>query len=645
MKKLTIIILCLSLYSSSLLAKNFKYGKISKEEMELQTCPYEKDAVAVFLYDSRVTDISYSNIKYYYHVRIKILKEEGLKYATIKLPFYRKDGIENITSVKAHTINFDKNGKKEITDLSRDAIYTVDANENYGEVRFSLPNVKVGSIIEYKYTNNSTFFSYLDTWYFQSDIPVLYSVLHVNMPESLKYNLIMFGDQLSAKYGNISSKEWVLENMPSIKKESFINNYLDYVEQIRFQLSGYYTRDKSSIGGSLIYKDSMTTWKDLAKEYLEKIHFLERRGFARKQLENLLDGSENNWEKIEKIYDFVKDRVKWDEKYRLFPKKSPQKVLEEKIASDSEINYLLVLLLREAGINCNPALARTNNRGLIQKDYPLLSQFNHVMAEVELYNKKFFLDATSAYRPYDLLAEKDLNYQAYVLDKTKPQWVVIKPYSKNSQSLYLNYDFSDLSKPVCNMKVQETGYYAANSRQKISEDGIENWVKRIIDPERYSVDYDSIQIQNANALDKALLISGKMDMDIDWEDDSDISYFSPFPEKIIQNPFVAETRQYRIDYNYKRANSIHIKIQLPENYTFEDYPKSKTVKLPYDSGKFELMTQLSGNILQIRTTFKLNNTSFPKEYYSNLKELYVQMNKMLRSQIVIKKTTNLSINE
>ncbi len=637
-----LLLLFLQFTYSTLNAQRLKYGKISKDEFALKECSYEKDASAVVLSKTCTVELSYAAIRYFYHVRIKILKKEGFNQANIKLSYYRKDQLENISGVKGQTTNLNEFGKSEITEVSNKSIYDVDVDENYGEVRFTMPDVKVGSIIEYKYTTNSHFYSYLDTWYFQDEIPTFYSALKVNMPDSFRYNLVMFGDQIQAKYPESKTNEWVLTNLPSIKEEAHVNNHYDFIEQLRFQLAGYYTRDESSLGGSPVFVNSMTTYEELAEQYTEKVQFLGRTNFAKKQLDAILDGSENNWEKIEKIYDFVRTHVKWDGKYRIYPEKSAPNVLEEKEGTNAEINYLLVLLLREAGLDCNPALARSNTRGLIQKTYPLLSQFDQVLACVELYGKRHFLNATSPYRPYGLLAEKDLNYHAFVLKERKPYWAKIVPNDKNHEDLLITYDYSDLKRPVCNFKLRETGYFAAKSRKGLAEVGAETWMSDLFDLEKSDFRIDSLHFKNQENVNLSLQMECDLNLESGLGDESDFKYLNLFENNDLKNPFLKETRQYRIDFNYPRTKTYLVKFILPDDYQFEDYPKSKKITLPDNSGSFTLTSQLAGKELLVRTSFSINTVSFTKEYYDVLREFYSQMIKTMGSQVVIKKGKNIS---
>ncbi|WP_461639827.1 DUF3857 and transglutaminase domain-containing protein [Labilibaculum euxinus] len=634
---LLLIIFILSVVSNSN-AKGIKFGKVSKDEFALKECPYEKDASAVILSRTCSVDLSYLIIRYFYHVRIKILKEEGIDQANIKLSYYRNNNIENISGVKGQTINLNEQGKQEVSEIANNLIFDVDVDENYGEVRFTMPDVKVGSIIEYKYTTNSHFYSYLDTWYFQDEIPTLNSSLKVNMPETFRYNIVMFGSQVQAKYPESNNSQWTLTNMPSIKEESHINNYHDFVEQLRFQLAGYFTRDESTLSASPIFVNSMTTYEELAKEYSEKVNFLGRTNFAKKQLETILDGNENNWEKLQKIYDFVRSHVKWNGKYRIYPENSPPNVLDEKAGTNSEINYLLVLLLREAGFDCNPALARSNNRGLIQKAYPLLSQFDQVLAFVELYGKRIFLNATSPYRPFDLIAEKDLNYYAFVLKKGNPFWAKIEPNEKNHQDVLITYDYSNSENPVCKLRVRENGYFAAESRKELTEVGSESWMTNLFDLEKCDFQKDSLHFTNEENVNLSLKMECDLKLENSLDQESDYIYVNLFNKKDLKNPFLKESRQYRVDYNYPRSRSYMVKIILPEGYQFEDFPKRKKIILSGETGKYTLNSQITGKELCIRTSFSINATSFSKEYYVDLREFYSQMSKTMGSKVVIKRS-------
>ncbi len=134
--------------------KEFKFGKISEQELNLTQVPFEKNADAVILSEEGKMDLTPSN--YYLTVkrRIKILTEKGVEEANIQLSYYSKSKNETIGSIKGNTINT-VNGETIVSPIDDKEIFDVKVNDLYSAKRFTFPNVKVGSIIEYTYQKSS----------------------------------------------------------------------------------------------------------------------------------------------------------------------------------------------------------------------------------------------------------------------------------------------------------------------------------------------------------------------------------------------------------------------------------------------------------------------------------------------------------
>ena len=96
-----LIVLILALYSSSAYADTSGFKPVSPEELKMTSEPNAPGAPAVILYREvyRVDDIHYGHEDNYY--RIKILTQEGRKYADIEIPFEK--GERNVGGIKART--------------------------------------------------------------------------------------------------------------------------------------------------------------------------------------------------------------------------------------------------------------------------------------------------------------------------------------------------------------------------------------------------------------------------------------------------------------------------------------------------------------------------------------------------------------
>ncbi len=67
------------------------WGQLSQEERDLKVCAFDSEAVAIVLIDEAVSDHNDErHLITYRHIRIKILKEKGLEYGNIVIPFYAR---------------------------------------------------------------------------------------------------------------------------------------------------------------------------------------------------------------------------------------------------------------------------------------------------------------------------------------------------------------------------------------------------------------------------------------------------------------------------------------------------------------------------------------------------------------------------
>ena len=143
-------------------------GKIDKADLEMKDCDFDKGADAVMLidwgnvyYDRGTEGVSFLNTIYEKRERIKILKESGLGYANVSIPYYDHNNEEKIIKLDAYTYNLDEAGSIKITEVSKASIYSKRINKYFSKMIIAFPEVKAGSVIEYKYKMERTEFEEL----------------------------------------------------------------------------------------------------------------------------------------------------------------------------------------------------------------------------------------------------------------------------------------------------------------------------------------------------------------------------------------------------------------------------------------------------------------------------------------------------
>src|SRR5690606_4864624 len=91
------------------------------------------------------------NLIFRYHVKIKVLKKNGLENGNVTLLLQKQDGrYEKLLKVKASSFNIENGSMKE-TKLDDKNIFTENYNKYWDAKKFAIPNVQVGTVIEYEY--------------------------------------------------------------------------------------------------------------------------------------------------------------------------------------------------------------------------------------------------------------------------------------------------------------------------------------------------------------------------------------------------------------------------------------------------------------------------------------------------------------
>ena len=163
-----------------------KWGKILQEDISMKSYPADPEASAVVLCDYGTTTVG-PRTEYFRHVRIKILKEEGLKYAQVELPYRFLNKYDDVGQIKAQTFNLNEKGEMVVSKMKSKSIQDIQVDRRNKKKVFTLPDARVGSIIEYKYTIFSLDLVKLHDWYFQTTIPVIWSEYRISVSRRFDY--------------------------------------------------------------------------------------------------------------------------------------------------------------------------------------------------------------------------------------------------------------------------------------------------------------------------------------------------------------------------------------------------------------------------------------------------------------------------
>ena len=652
MKKIAILItLLLSINTNSQEQINYKFGKPTIDELNLKTYKLDSTANAVILYESGTTEFKYKYKKVIisttYYKKVKFFNKEGFDQATFEINLYNDDtSKDNIINIKGITHN---NSSK--TNLSKTQIFEKKITKNLRTVSFAMPNLKEGSIIEVEYTVETPRLEYnLKSWKFQSTIPTIYSQYKAYIPLNFVYNRMLNGfRKLSVNtttiekiclvvpgYSNPASCEvvtYAMENIPAFVEEEYMTDKDNFISMVEFQLSKLKRFDG-------FVRNYTTTWKDVDHRFKKDKDIgkqLKKMAFFEKKLPSQLKLLKSDLEKAKLIYSFIQNHYTWNERNGMFNYVDIRKAYKNKIGDVREINISLINALKAAGINAELMLISTRDNGTPTKVYPIISEFNYVIAKVNIGATSYLLDATSKLTPFGILPFKCLNSYGRVMDfENESYWFNIVPIKNSKTQLYASLKLN--KDGIINGKFRKVslGYNALLRREEIvgkSKEDIANEFESSFN----NLEVIDYTIENKTDIYKPVVET--FEVEIEDINDFDKLYLSPFfTAQHKENPFKQENRLYPVNFGFPFKNAINFSLELPKNYKIETYPESKAFVLIQDGGTFNIITKSHENLrFTLNSTVEINKPIYSSLEYYSLKNLFKHIIKSQKTPIVIQK--------
>ncbi|MGF1926027.1 MAG: DUF3857 domain-containing protein, partial [Bacteroidia bacterium] len=346
MKFLSSIILIL-IINVNLHAQDFKFGNITSEDHSVDKNKIDSSANAVVIqeFGKSAMQISESNgriqLFFEYHTKIKIFNKDGFRQANIVIPTYIGEGREEfLTEIKASTYNYNS-GAIEETIMDKKAIFTEKRSKYIQLTKFTLPNLKEGSVIEYSYKLETPNLFNFKSWDFQSDIPKISSEYQVNIPAIYNYNVVLRGPyKLTDQKVELSNEcmriqgasidcsriSYIMKKIPAFIEEDFMTAASNFKSAVYFELSDMQRPDGA--------KQSFTkTWKDVDYDLTSSKSFgsqLKRKDAFKEILPGVLKNANTDLDKAKSIYNYFKKQIKWNNYYGLYTEENIKTVLDSR---------------------------------------------------------------------------------------------------------------------------------------------------------------------------------------------------------------------------------------------------------------------------------------------------------------------------
>lgn len=680
MKSTFILVILLVLSTCHVYAQDapkVKFGKVSEEELNMKVYTPDTAAAAVILYDDGNSSVNYDVSKdkfmltFERFVRIKILKESGKEWGTHQVSLYsfNQTKEEILGGIDGITYNLE-NGKVVKSVLKKDGVFLERENKYWESTKISLPAVKVGSVIDIKYTISSPLLWNLQTWKFQYSIPVKWSHLYLKYPEYFKYNHTSLGyyPLFSNKHETTNEKinftvryestgtslngggrrqlatesisynahtfDYAAKDMPAIKEEPYCSTIENFTTKLKFELAA---TDFIGIGGA--FKDYTSTWQSISKELMDDEDFggqIKGGNFIEDNVNNITKGVSGEMNKMRALYSYLQKNIKWD-KFRAYStSKSLKKTFTDQTGNSADLNLLLLVMLQKAGISADPVILSTRDHGMLNPAHPSLSDCNYVIVKATIDNSTVFLDVTDPVVPAGQLPMRCMNGKGVLITPDNPGEIPLTQTPSISSSAVM-FELKDGQ--LHGSVVTRLGGLAAYSfRNEVKDAGGNSDHFEGLKNKSKEIEYVDFTYNNLDSLYLPVEKRYNFLLNDGSFDDNSIIYMSPVIfEKWLQNPFSSPDRLYPVDFGIPFSESYTMNFTIPEGYQVEELPKNKNIMMPEKGGRFIYAIEQKDNRIVLNLRFSIDRSLFIPSEYPNLKDFFDRVIAAEGEQIVLKK--------
>jgi hypothetical protein len=617
---------------------------IESAELKMTSEPLAPGAPAVYLYRQVDRDDSGHSTSERNYVRIKILTEEGRKYANVEIPF-SKDRYK-VTAIRARAIrpdgsvvNFD--GKVFENTIVKSKSF------KYLAKTFSLSEATVGSIIEYKYT-----YDFEDNYIFNSHWILSEELFTKKAEFTLKpYSRDMWrvlwispaglpqGTE-QAKEGQDHVVRMTSNNIPAFQTE----DYMPPENELKFRVDFIYQ-------DSIPEMDVTKFWVKYGKKQNERVEgFVGKRKAMEEAVAQMVSPTDSPEVKLQKIY----ARTQKIRNLSYETKKTEQEEKREKLKLESNveelwkngygngwnITWLFLGLARAAGFEAYPCIVSGRSEYFFKKERLNSSELDANVVLVKLNGKDLYFDPGAQFTPFGMLPWTETDAVGLKLDKEGGKWIMTNlPESSASKiERVAKLNLTDNGSLEGKLTVTYTGLAGLSQRMEVRNEDDAERKKYLEDEIKESIpvvaDVELANKPNWNGAEDGLI--AEFDIKVQgWASGAGKNALLPASLFGAQEKHLFEhaERIYPVYFRYPYRKVDDVEIELPLGWKVTNVPK------PFDqdlkAAEFKLTVDNQGTKVRIQREIRSDLVMVPKDLYPSLRGFFQIVRTQDDQQIVV----------
>jgi len=455
---------------STFLSFIFSFQILAQDSNQPVDSIFGVDAEAIILLDSGLSVYNENfDLIFTHTTKIEILSEKGLNWAKVMIPYSEND---SLLSIKGQTYNLDNNDSLQIDSLQKSSIKK-EINNGIVENYFSMPNAKVGSIIEYTYQIKIADWQELNNWYFQNDIPVVKSTYTTEVPNYLLFYKYLEGSLglddftrktvkkiINDKQTDVLIENFKMDSVPAYIAEEDVPGYNYFISKLKFKLAEYTLPGEST---TFLLPQN---YEELAYNWAGSPYFKEvysRSSYLQKEIERIYHPELFKMDVIKGFYFFIRNNFSVDFSYN---DKSLEEAYKARKGTPQQINMLLAKMLNQSGFDAYLiALSSLENRPTYPEN-PYFELFDVFVCMVRYNEQNYFLDASDKNLLFNMLPPNYINNGGLVISQKAPGFVPLDFNFEDKEMITAEFEISDTATVKGTYEVKREGYavYSFDSR-------------------------------------------------------------------------------------------------------------------------------------------------------------------------------------
>jgi hypothetical protein len=621
---------------------------VTQQDLSINAVPDNPGAPAIQLYyEHLINDQDPADGYAFFYKRIKILNDKGIRYADVEIPFLPQ---ESISGIKARTIHpdgkiTDYTGKPFEKTLIKSRGFKINAKT------FTLPDVTVGSIVEWRYRVGHGTSLVSDEWVVQHE---LFTVKEYFRLKAYQGRMITEdGDepaQVSLNYTRLPPNvkprlkgdtfEMDAQNIPAFEAEENMPPEDSYKPHVRFF---YGSRD-------ILSPDKF--WQNLGRKINDEVErFIGNSQEVRQAAAQAVGEETDPEKKLRKLYARAQEiRNLTYERSRTEEEKKKENLKKNNNAADvvkhgygdrEDITRLFIALVRASGMPASIAEVSNREDRLFEKGVLSRSELDSELAIVSNNGKEIYLDPGTQFCPYGLIRWFRTSTAALRPDKNGGTFVNV-PASNYDQAIIArtaNMTFNADGSLKGEITVQFKGLHALELRLEALRTDEAGRKKNLEDEmSRWLTAGAVVKLTDSKAWDKK-------DEPVVAVFDVEIPGFATVAGKRILMPatlfqaanvqgFRHAERKFPVYFPFNYAEEDSITIKFPSGYSSESVPQNQAVSLPY--ARYQSVSQFSAGQLVTQRQLLMNGMYFEVPRYPEIKGFFNSVQSGDEQQVVLR---------